>query len=246
MLLLLLSQAIRDAGPPPGAESTYGQRLLWALNAANKSQSDLAREVGVSPQSIQYLCDPSSNARGSRNTTAFATALGVNPEWLANGTGPAAREDGGNVTVVAPGVRRVPLLSYVQAGSMEACCVDLSEAYGEYLTTDMALSDHSFALEIKGDSMVPPPGSNEEAFYEGDRIIVDCQVTPLPGDFVVARNGEHEATFKKYRPRGLDKQGREVFELVPLNPDYPTMRSDRQPIHIIGVMVEHRRYRKRR
>jgi len=125
--------------------------------------------------------------------------------------------------------------------------------YGEYLLSDRDdLSIRTFALEIRGDSMMPPPGSGEESFNEGDRIIVDCNVTPLPGDFVVAKNGpdgehgKHAATFKKYRPRGMDEQGREVFELVPLNPDYPTMRSDRQRIDIIGVMVEHRRYRKRR
>ncbi|MGL5041357.1 MAG: S24 family peptidase, partial [Aeromonas sp.] len=45
--------------------------------------------------------------------------------------------------------------------------------------------------------------------------------------------------------RGYGEDGQEVFELVPLNDDYPTMRSDRQPIQIIGSMVEHRRRRKR-
>lgn len=152
-----------------------------------------------------------------------------------------------NIAKAPPDVRRVPVLSYVQAGAMtEAGCVDLSQAYDDYITTDLDLSEQSFALEIKGDSMVAPPGSAEDSFHEGDRIIVDCSVTPLPGDFVVAKNGEHEATFKKYRPRGVDEQGRDVFELVPLNEDYPAMRSDRQHLEIIGVMVEHRRYRKRR
>jgi SOS-response transcriptional repressor LexA len=254
MLLLLLHDAIDRAGPPPGPGSTYSERLLWALAAAGKSQSDLARDVGVSPQSIQYLCDPANNARGSRNTSAFAAALGVHPNWLARGEGPPARyaekePSAGvqNVEHVPAGKRQVPVLSYVQAGHMtEAGCVDLSQVYDDYLTTDLELSEQSFALEIKGDSMVAPPGTADESFYEGDRIVVDCRVTPLPGDYVVARNGDHEATFKKYRPRGVDEQGREVFELLPLNPDYPPMRSDRQAIQIIGVMVEHRRYRKRR
>ena len=71
------------------------------------------------------------------------------------------------------------------------------------------------------------------------------RATP-PGDFVVAKNGEEEATFKKYRPRGYGEDGQEIFELAPLNDDYPTMRSDRQHIQIIGTMVEHRRRRKKR
>jgi SOS-response transcriptional repressor LexA len=70
-------------------------------------------------------------------------------------------------------------------------------------------------------------------------------VQPQPGDFVVAQNGEGEATFKKFRPRGANEIGQLVFELVPLNEDYPTMRSDLMPIRIIGTMIEHRKYRRR-
>jgi len=74
---------------------------------------------------------------------------------------------------------------------------------------------------------------------------VDPDESPRLGDYVVAKNGGEEATFKKYRPRGIDENGQEVFELVPLNDDYPTMNSGRQHIEIIGVMVEHRIFRKR-
>ena len=82
-------------------------------------------------------------------------------------------------------------------------------------------------------------------YRPGDRVIIDPNVTPQPGDCVVAKNGDDEATFKKYRPRGIDAQGRLVFELVPLNDDYPTIRSDVTPAHIVGTMVEHRKYRRR-
>ena len=83
-------------------------------------------------------------------------------------------------------------------------------------------------------------------FAEGDRIIIDPRIKPNPGDFVVARNGDDEATFKKYRPKGLNEHGQDIFELVALNPDYPSMRSDLSHIEIIGTMVEHRRYRRKR
>lgn len=248
-----MHELVQRFGPPPGEGSRYADRLRWALESAELSQSDLARSIGVSPQSIQYLSSTENNAQGSRHTTAIARATGVNPDWLATGAGFAVFELGEkpahavNVSLASLGTRRIPVLSYVQAGAMtEAGCVDLAQVYDDYITTDLELSEQAFALEIKGESMVAPPGSGEESFAEGDRIIVDCTVTPLPGDFVVARNGDHEATFKKYRPRGMDEQGREVFELVPLNPDYPTIRSDRQDVRIVGVMVEHRRYRKRR
>ncbi|GKV89318.1 hypothetical protein PEC301619_13000 [Pectobacterium carotovorum subsp. carotovorum] len=82
-------------------------------------------------------------------------------------------------------------------------------------------------------------------FSEGDTVIIDPDVSPIPGDFVVARNGDDEVVFKKYRPRGVIN-GTDVFELSPLNDDYPTMRSDETAIRIIGTMIEHRRYRRKR
>jgi SOS-response transcriptional repressor LexA len=78
-------------------------------------------------------------------------------------------------------------------------------------------------------------------FRPGDQLIIDPAITPSPGDFVVAKNGEEEATFKKYRLRGISESGQEIIELVPLNPDFATMRSDITPFHIIGTLVEHRR-----
>ena len=78
-------------------------------------------------------------------------------------------------------------------------------------------------------------------FRPGDRVLIDPDVQPRPGDFVAARNTKQEATFKKYRVRGINESGQEVFELVPLNDDYPTLRSDEHHLCVIGTMIEHRR-----
>lgn len=146
---------------------------------------------------------------------------------------------GANITPATVGSRRVPLVNYVQAGAMREICDQawIGDA-AEFLLTDLELSSAAFALSIKGDSMLPD-------FREGDRVIIDPEVRPTPGDFVVAKNGGEEATFKKYRPRGMNEHGDEIFELVPLNDDFAPMRSDVTPLLIIGTMVEHRRYRKR-
>lgn len=61
----------------------------------------------------------------------------------------------------------------------------------------------------------------------------------MPGDFVIAQNGDYEVTFKKYRVIGFDEEGREIFELIPLNPDFPAYNSKQHPISIIGVVVRH-------
>lgn len=136
--------------------------------------------------------------------------------------------------------RRVPILSYVQAGHWREMCEQASGFDGnvEYVSASIDIGPRGFGLWLRGNSMTP-------FFNEGDLVIIDPDEQPRPGDYVVAKNGSEEATFKKYRPRGIDENGQEVFELVPLNDDFPTMHSDRQHIEIIGVMVEHRIFRKR-
>lgn len=146
-----------------------------------------------------------------------------------------------NVSVASMGTetRAVPIISYVQAGMMLEV-VDpftLGDGFATILT-DVDCSAFTFALEIRGDSMEPD-------FREGDRVLIDPKVQPRPGDFVVAKNASDSATFKKYRPRSTGPEGQLIFELVPLNPDYPTLRSDVDDLRIVGTMVEHRRYRKR-
>lgn len=117
--------------------------------------------------------------------------------------------------------------------------IDAFDGSFEYIMTDIDISEFTFALRIEGDSMEPD-------FKEGDIIIVDPELEPVPGEFVVAKNGDNEATFKKYRPTFTDISGRQQYELVPLNDDYPTINSSERPLKIIGVMVEHRIYRRKR
>lgn len=145
-----------------------------------------------------------------------------------------------NASVVPIGQRAIPVISAIQAGALK----EITEPYevgAGYSTvyTDENYSKWAFGLEIEGESMLPE-------FRPGDLVIIEPEWEPRPGEYVAAKNGKEEATFKKYRPRGLDKDGNTVFELAPLNDDYPTLRSDVTPLVIIGVMAEHRRKSRRR
>ncbi|WP_338561828.1 S24 family peptidase [Erwinia sp. E_sp_B01_3] len=132
------------------------------------------------------------------------------------------------------------MINYVQAGALASKpAIEAMDGSFEYVLTDMDWSQYTFALKIVGDSMEPD-------FKAGDVIVVDPEIEPAPGEFVVAKNGEHEATFKKYRPTFYSSDGKHHFELVPLNDDYPTMNSAEREIKIIGTMVEHRIYRRKR
>ncbi|GAA4493592.1 hypothetical protein GCM10023095_04100 [Pseudaeromonas paramecii] len=182
-----------------------------------------------------------------KNLLAVAQALRTSMEWLLTGIGSpddrnATVSIDGNVSTVEPvpiGTTRIPVIDYVQAGCWtEACGHTLADGSIETILTDLELGSRAFALRVKGDSMAPD-------IIEGDVVVVDPDVSPQPGDIVVAKNGSHEATIKQYRPRGYNAEGKEWFELVPRNEVYAPMRSDVCSITIIGVMVEHRRYRRR-
>lgn len=210
-------------------------------------QSALARTirkngVTVTPQALQYLCDPKKDAIGSRHTAAIAAALGVNAVWLATGEGEMINPDIDQNIHTAPreDFRRIPVINRIPAGGPKTIIDDYNSGAGmDEITTDQELGPFAFALVIEGDSMLPE-------FTSGDKVIIDPDVRPCPGDFVAFKCKGDQSTFKKYRPRGQGVNSEDVFELVPLNPDYPTIRSDQMPVEIVGTMTEHRKYRRKR
>ena len=60
--------------------STLANRLKKALSDVGMSQSELARKIGIKPQSVQYLC--SGKAQGTTHAVAIATVLNISPSWL--------------------------------------------------------------------------------------------------------------------------------------------------------------------
>ncbi|RQS22429.1 helix-turn-helix domain-containing protein [Burkholderia sp. Bp8995] len=212
-----------------------GQWIKASRTAAGMGQEQLGSALGVTRGNVSaWENNRHEPSLGQVMQIRSVTKSAIPLPGLPDGVAPIQ-----NFIAASIGSRRVPLISSVQAGRMTEA-IDPFPPGGafEYLLTDLELSESAFALEIEGDSMTPD-------FNPGDRVIVDPAVHPRPGDFVVAKNGREEATFKKYRARGIGADGREAFELVPLNPDYPAISSDHEPVRIIGVMVEHRRYRKR-
>jgi SOS-response transcriptional repressor LexA len=143
--------------------------------------------------------------------------------------------------------RPLPVISGVQAGAMTEATdpYALGQGFAE-MAVDSKVGPRAFALQINGDSMT-------DRFREGDRVAIDPDLAPAPGDFVVAveersgDEGQREATFKQYRPRGLDGRGRPIIELRPLNDAWPLITLDaKNPGRIIGTMVEHHSYRRAR
>lgn len=111
----------------------------------------------------------------------------------------------------APRVRgAVPLISWVKAGIAALAIEDFQSGdYEDLIETTVPIGNSTYALRVKGDSMEP-------LFTEGEILIVEPELSPENGDYVIVRNGDDEATFKKLVKDGSD------WYLKPLNSAYQT------------------------
>ena len=212
-------------------------RLKVSRKNAKKTQLEVAEAVKMSQPAYQAL--ESGRNQKSSFLPLIADFLNVDPLWLTTGEGtsPVESKDSNfsNVVINESPLYKIPILDFVQAGIFHESGYDGINPKGETYTTYRSCKpDSVFSLEVTGLSMSPE-------FAPGDKLVVDSAKEPYPGCYVIAHNGSHEATFKKYRAIGYDEHGRETFELVPLNPDFPIMNSIQHEIRIIGVVVEHLR-----
>ena len=219
------------------------RNLRTAIDAANKKlglRSDVAfcEHFDLNPSHISQLIN-GHGSFGERAARNLEKKIGWEEGLLDKAediTAQAAPESSfSNVLLDTSPLRKIPVLDFVQAGLFHDVGYDgLNPKSETYTTYQNAKPECVFSLEVSGLSMTPE-------FNPGDKLVVDASLPPYPGCFVIAQNGSHEATFKKYRAIGYDEHGRETFELVPLNPDFPTLNSTQQEIRIIGVVVEHLR-----
>lgn len=176
--------------------------------------------------------------RGYKQVDAkkYARALQVPVTWLLLGEGDISIK--GLTQPIAP-LRRVPVISFVSAGKMTEISDPYEVGSGDSLVSLDDSSDvgpNAFALYVKGDSMTSLTGIS---FEDGEVIVIDPDAPITPGCFVVARrDNEDEATFKKYRLSSIDQNGVENIDLVPLNPDHPTIHLNADnPGKIIGRVI---------
>lgn len=121
---------------------------------------------------------------------------------------------------------KIPILGQIAAGPAS----EMIENIEGDIVTDIGMSDNSFALRIKGNSMSP-------RMEPGDVVIVRKQPDVESGEIaIVAVNGD-EATCKRI------KKYRDGIELIPINPAFPVRfftyeEVEKNPVTILGKVVE--------
>jgi len=190
----------------------------------------LAEKSGISPVYISQIRGRALEAKtgnvrnlGDRAARKLEQGTGKPHGWMDADHASIRHVQGGSASLEsAPGIiGKVPVVSWVQAGEY----VEAVERWDadEWIETSAPVLPHTFALRVKGDSMEP-------TFPDGVVIIIEPDLEANPGDFVVARNGGNEATFKQ-----LVRDGADLY-LKPLNERYPI-----KPLgssHIVGVVRE--------
>jgi SOS-response transcriptional repressor LexA len=219
---------------------TIGQRIRQSRKEAGLTQEALAGKCGVSRAAVaQWEGDVTKPSLD--HLQEAAVTLDVWLPWLTTGEWGLSPSLQRGLDKAQPVQRPVPVVDYFYAGKWDL--ITDPQMLGEhikFITTDFDVGAGAFALTVTGESMLPE-------FQGGDIIIIDPEVVPKPGDFVIAKlDLKVDGIFMKYRPRGTDKSGQPIIELVPLNEDWPTQTINAEnPGHIIGTLVEHRRYRQR-
>lgn len=121
----------------------------------------------------------------------------------------------------------MPLVSEVEAGEYTAIDNFHPQSGLELVPVNVDVRRYTFALRVHGDSML---SDTNNSFPEGSILIVEPEMEPIEGDYVIAKNAQGQTTFKQ-----LVNDSSE-FYLKPLNPSFPT-----EPLgsaQIIGVVRE--------
>ncbi|MFO0996418.1 MAG: LexA family transcriptional regulator [Alphaproteobacteria bacterium] len=212
---------------------SMAKRIALARKEAGLSQQNVADRFGISRAAVAQW-ENGDTYPGTAKLEGLAEVLRVRLEWLATGRGVQRADINEFGLFTMSGHRMVPLIDPARAAYWPT---RRGELPANEVPTEVAAGPASFALVIDDDSMAP-------ALATGDKIIVDPDVAPRSGDYVVATVEDDDAALVRlYRPRPDGSE--QLVELVPFDRAWTTRTiGGGKSGRIIGTMVEHRRYRR--
>lgn len=201
---------------------SIGERIKEARKSAGLTQLDLAKKTELSRS---YIGDIEKDRYNPSVSTLqlIATATNTPLEDLLPSTKP--------VSSIGHGVR-IPVLGRVVAGIPIEAIEEVLDY--EEITPEMAATGDFFALQVRGDSMLP-------TLKDGDVVIVKKQPTVDSGDIAIVLVNGNDATVKEIKesPAGITLIGHNVAVYTPhfySNADIKNL-----PVQVLGKVVEMRR-----
>lgn len=207
---------------------------LLALVRKYNGPGALAKALDKSPSQVSQWINQSPDSKTGKPRQISSVTARFIEEKLRLGKGRMDAADLGSENKnTEPGLDirgSVPVISLVQAGDYTNVVDNYQPDLGmERIGVTCPIGRHTFSLRVKGDSMTNPSGA--PSFPEGIYIVIEPELEAEPGDFVVVKNGDGEATFKQ-----LMRDGSDLY-LKALNPSYP-MKPFPEDGHIVGVLRE--------
>lgn len=201
----------------------FSKRLSEIMQQENINQVELSKIIGVSESTVgKWILCKSMPRMGIIQKLAdhFHVGKSYFLEEAPKDSSPIGR-----------GVR-IPVLGRVVAGIPIEAVEEILDY--EEITPELAATGEFFALQVKGDSMLPK-------LEEGDIVIVKKQEDVETGDIAIVLVNGDEATIKQV------KKVEGGIMLYGFNPDVyePHFYSNRQieslPVRILGKVIESRR-----
>lgn len=210
---------------------TFGGRLYDARKNKKITQSALAKRLHVSKQAVSNW-ENNKNHPDTDKLADICSILERESSWLLTGQGELTNNE--------YSIRAGEVIIYKLKEISEYPIVKDHSLARQTTIAYFDASDSSFAIYIEDSSMHPE-------FIEGDVVIIDPEVSPLPGDRVCALvEGYGDAVFRSYKSSGIKDPSNvqaNIFTLLPLNKNWAPIDVNGNG-KIIGVMVEHKKPRR--
>lgn len=195
----------------------FVRQLKYYLNLRNKSQTDLAKYIGVSNGTITNYVNGTNMPRMDK-IDKICDFLLIKRSDLLEDHSNDARTRGVKIGVLGSVPAGVPIEAIEEF-------IDYEE-----IPEEMAKNGEYFGLRIQGDSMYP-------RILDGDVVIVRKQSYADNRDIVIVLINGDDGTCKQYY------RFDDHIELKPFNPMYKPLvftkeEVDRLPVQILGKVVE--------
>lgn len=211
--------------------NVIGERLREMRVQNARTQEEVAKFCGVSRNAVTLW-----EAGNSTPTVAHLfTIAGLFGTTVSSLLGEEEKSRRGR-RYAPRNTRSIKLITYHQAALWDEKSNPSGKRATEFVHADTSVGKSAFALRIDDRSMEPE-------IRPDDIVIIDPDVPPTPGDFVVARlDGVREALLRKFRPKAALPTEYPEVELVPLNEDWPSVLIEvNGPGRVVGPVVELRR-----
>lgn len=198
------------------------KRLRSLREAKKMSQNDVAKILGISRTA--YVKYETGESRPIRKLNELSTLFNVSTDYILGNEDKAIIKSGRGV--------RIPVLGRVVAGIPIEAVEEILDY--EEITPELAATGEFFALQVRGDSMLPK-------LEEGDVVIVKKQADVETGDIAIVLVNGDEATIKQV------KKVDGGIMLYGFNPDvyephfYSNQQIQELPVRILGKVIESRR-----